>query len=231
MSSPRLYLNHDADYDWLLALEFGRVDEGQTDDAWVGVSDAFGYLTDPPGGPVVGFAIKEFSEFDAEAPDVREIWSAPHFDAPVLGLSDVPAGEIVLAARALFGTTSSVNRQMFDAATGAEAGEEGLGMWIACLQAGDSMAHFGLGYTLYDLGRYKEAYRHLRHYTEIAPRLSWGWCWRGKAAHAIGEIDEARSDYLRAIDLEHEGGEETDATELLADLDHDPPPDPGPASS
>ena len=58
MSSPRLYLNHDADCDWLLSLEFGRVDEGQTDDAWVGVSDAFGYLTDPPGGPVVGFAIK-----------------------------------------------------------------------------------------------------------------------------------------------------------------------------
>ena len=31
------------------------------------------------------------------------------------------------------------------------------------------MAHFGLGYTLYDLGRFQEAYRHLRHYTEIAP--------------------------------------------------------------
>ena len=102
-------------------------------------------------------------------PDVGEIWSAPHFDAPVLGLSDVPAGEIVLAARALFGTTSSVNRQMFDAATGAEAGEESLGMWIACLQAGDSMAHFSLGYTLYDLGRYKEAYRHLRHYPRSRP--------------------------------------------------------------
>ena len=85
--------------------------------------------------------------------------------------------------------------------------------------------------TLYDLGRHKEAYRHLRHYTEIAPRLSWGWCWRGKAAHAIGESDEARSDYLRAIDLEHEGGEETDATELLADLDHGPHRDPGPAPS
>ncbi len=31
------------------------------------------------------------------------------------------------------------------------------------------MAHFALGYTLYELGRYHEAYRHLRYYAQIAP--------------------------------------------------------------
>jgi hypothetical protein len=44
------------------------------------------------------------------------------------------------------------------------------------------MAHFALRYTVYELGRHREAYRHLRHYTEIAPHCSWNWCWYGKAA-------------------------------------------------
>ena len=64
------------------------------------------------------------------------------------------------------------------------------------------MAHFALGYTLYDLGRFHEAYRHLRYYAELAPAGSWNWCWYGKAAQAIGEIDEARAAYRRAIELE-----------------------------
>ena len=80
------------------------------------------------------------------------------------------------------------------------------------------MAHFGLGYTLYDLGRPQEAYRHLRHYTEIAPCGSWNWCWLGKAAEALGETSEARTAYERALELEDEGGEETDAAELLGRL-------------
>src|SRR4051794_27232828 len=47
------------------------------------------------------------------------------------------------------------------------------------------MAHFALGYTLYELGRFKEAYRHLRYYTEISPQGAWNWCWLGKAAQAV----------------------------------------------
>ena len=49
MSAPRLYLNHDADYDWLIAVEFGRIDEGQGAEAWDGVSDRFGVLHDGDG--------------------------------------------------------------------------------------------------------------------------------------------------------------------------------------
>src|SRR4051812_5204365 len=80
------------------------------------------------------------------------------------------------------------------------------------------MAHFALGYTLYELGRFPEAYRHLRHYTEIAPHGSWNWCWFGKGAEAVGEKEEAIVAYGRALELEAEGDQETDATERLKEL-------------
>lgn len=216
--APRLYLNFIADFDWLIALEFGRVDDGQPSENWRGISESFGFLHDEPSGPEVGFKIVDFWEFDAEDSAVSEIWERPTFDVPVLGLRGATAGEIVLAARALFGEHSSVNRQFFSAAINAE-GEEALGLWLACLQAGDAMAHFGLGYTLYDLGRFQEAYRHLRHYTEISPCGSWNWCWLGKAADAVGETTEARAAYQRALELERGGGQATDAQELLEALD------------
>ncbi len=81
------------------------------------------------------------------------------------------------------------------------------------------MAHFGLGYTLYELERFPEAYRHLRHYTEIAPCGSWNWCWLGKAAEAIGETAEARTAYECALELECNGDQVSNARELLEQLD------------
>jgi tetratricopeptide (TPR) repeat protein len=149
---------------------------------------------------------------------VREIWQEPLFDAPLLGLSSVPAGEVVLASRALVGEEPTLNRQYFNAAAGEEDPEEALPLWLACLEAGDSMAHFGLGYTLYELGRHQEAYRHLRHYTEIAPHGAWNWSWYGKAAEVVGQKDEAIAAYERAVELEAEGEEETEATERLKEL-------------
>lgn len=115
MSAPRLCLNHDADYDWLIAVELGRNDEGQAAEAWDGVSDRFGVLHDGD-GRAIGFKMHRFSTFDAEAPEVAAIWEPPLYDAPVLGLRAASAGEIILAARAHFGGTSSVGRGYFDAA-------------------------------------------------------------------------------------------------------------------
>ena len=80
------------------------------------------------------------------------------------------------------------------------------------------MAHFALGYTLYEEGRPHEAYRHLRYYVGIAPAQPWNHVWLGKAAAAIGELDEARAAYERAIELTADGGMETDAPSLLAEL-------------
>jgi tetratricopeptide (TPR) repeat protein len=217
VAQPRLYLNFIAEFDWLIALEFGRVDDAQPPENWRGVNESVGFLHSTPGGPAVGFKVLEFSRFDPDDPAVAEIWEGARFDAPVLGLQGVTAGEIILAARVLFGHKSSINRQFFNAAMDAE-GAEACDLWLACLHAGDAMAHFGLGYTLYELGRLQEAYRHLRHYTEIAPCGSWNWCWFGKAAEAVGEITEAVAAYQRALELERAGGEETDAEQLLENL-------------
>jgi tetratricopeptide (TPR) repeat protein len=180
------------------------------------VSERLGFLHERPAGRALGFKVLGFSEFDPEDPAVEEAWSRPRFDVPLLGLEDAVAGEVVVAARAFFGDEPSINRAYFNAAAG-ETGEDALGLWRACLQAGDSMAHFGLGYTLLELGRHQEAYRHLRHYVEIAPAGSWNWCWFGRAAQAIGELGEARAAYERALELEEES-EKTDAAALLAVL-------------
>jgi hypothetical protein len=42
-------------------------------------------------------------------------------------------------------------------------------MWERCLESGDVMAHFALGYTHYELSDFHEAYDHLRFYTRLAP--------------------------------------------------------------
>ncbi len=215
---PRLYLNHDADFDWLRAVEFGRVTEDQPDELWQPVSERFAYLTDEPDGRVVGFVVEDFPGFDENEPEVAAIWDAPRFDAPVLGLTDATAGEIVIAARTHFAGHDSINRSIFAMAAEVE-GEEAVERWRHCLETGDGMAHFALGYTLLELGRSAEAYRHLRHYTELAPMGAWNWCWYGRAAEAIGEVAEARGAYERALELEELCGEETDAGRRLQALD------------
>ena len=215
---PRLYINHAPELDWLIALEFGRVDDAQPPENWHGVSDQFGFLYERPGGRGVGFKVVDFSAFDPSADGMEDVWSDPRFDVPLLGLEGVSAGETILATRALLGDQPSINRVYFNEAAAAEDPNEALALWTCCLEAGDSMAHFGLGYTLYELERYPEAYRHLRHYTEIAPRGSWNWCWFGMAAEAVGELAEARRAYERAVELEAEDSHETDAAERLATL-------------
>ena len=76
---------------------------------------------------------------------------------------------------------------------------------------------FGLGYTLFDLDRHREAYTHLRRYSEIAPHNSWAWLWFGRAAEALGEqTEEAVSAYRRAVRREREGSFRTDAQEAPA---------------
>ena len=80
-------------------------------------------------------------------------------------------------------------------------------------------AHFGLGYTLVELGRPREAFGHLAMYTEICPRNAWAWLWRGRAGEDMGESAEAASCYRRAIACEADGSYETDAEERLAALE------------
>jgi tetratricopeptide (TPR) repeat protein len=216
--NPRLFLNRVEHNDSLYALEYGLIYDGQRPEDWRSISDDFGYLLAGVNGPIVGFGISRLMEFDGTEASLAAIWEEPHFDAPVLGLAGVPAGEIALAARAHFGDRPSTNRMLFNLALSREEPKEALIDWYSCLEAGDSMAHFGVGCCLHDLGRYREAYRHLRYYLEASPNHPWNWCWFGKAAEAIGELDEARLAYGRAIELTTQGADETDAPELLAAL-------------
>jgi tetratricopeptide (TPR) repeat protein len=215
---PRIYLSHMPELDWLSGVEFGRVDDGQPSECWVGLSENVGLLLDEPGGVPVGFKVIDYSSFDEKTETADEVWNGARFHAPQVGLEDASIGEIVIAAKAFFAGEESVNRVFFGRGTSSE-GEKALFHWRCCLEAGDSMAHFALGYTLYELGRYHEAYRHLRYYAHIAPAGSWNWCWLGKACEAIGEPGEARAAYERACELEVVGGEETDAAELLVQMD------------
>lgn len=218
MTRPTLYLNHDADYDWLIALEYGAVLDGQSTEQHAAVSESFTFVTEKVGGRAIGFAIDEFSEFDPEDPEHRAIWSEPRFDVPELGLRDVPAGAIAVAAVSYLDGESTRNRDYFDAAVAEEDPAEALTWWRYCLQTGDMMAHYGLGYTLCELGRHRDAYQHLRAYTELVPTNSWAWCWLGKAAEAVGDHAEAAQAYERATELEQAGATETEAAELLTAL-------------
>ncbi|CAB4927139.1 unannotated protein [freshwater metagenome] len=203
--APRLYLSHDADLGLLVALEHGRVADDQPRGCWAPVAETFAYLLAAPGGRAVGFGLDEFDRFDPDDPELAEIWDAPRFDVPSLGLTDASAGEIATAARHRFGPDEdSLNRRLAAEAKSLR-GEEALERWRACLETGDGSAHYAVGYTLCHLGRHPEAYSHLRHHTEIAPRSSWSWCWLGRAAEAIDRPSEAREAYRTAIELDPDG--------------------------
>ncbi len=222
MERPRLYVSCDTVDDWLSALAFGTVDDGQPSENWIGLSEQAGFLMEGVYGPVIGFWVKRFSELDLDHEDHEPLWNGPRFDVPVLGLKDVSAAEVCLAAEAFLDGEPTVNRAFFrHALQVAEGGDlEGAAFyWRACLQSGDLMAHYGLGYTLHELGRHREAYRHLRAYTEIVPGNAWAWCWLGHACAALGEVGEARLAYRRALELEEDGAEETNAAEHLAELE------------
>ena len=218
---PRLFISLALELDTLTALEFGRVDDGLPRENWGPVSDDFAYihLGDADETPAVGFIAHNYAEFDPEDEEHEGIWDGPRFDAPQLGLNAASAGEIAVAVKATYGTERpSFNRMLFNEAAGSE-GEKALELWTACLHAGDAMAHFGLGYTLLDQGHPHAAYRHLRHYAEIAPAQPWVHNYWGQAAEAIGETEEARLAYEQAIELTEDGGTETDAEERLEALE------------
>lgn len=160
MHRPRLYLSRDTGADWLTAIGFGTVDDGQPSEHWSGLSDLVGFLMGSPFGPVIGFMVKEFTKLDLDDGDHEALWDGPRFEVPVLGLQDASAAEICLAAGAYLDDEPTINRVYFVEAL--RAGGEGdlekaLAHWRICLETGDLMAHYGLGYTLHELGRYRAA--------------------------------------------------------------------------
>lgn len=215
-----LQISYDQDLDFLWALVPGEVVDGQMDDEIEELEEDFFLYRRGPDGPVIGFGLDGLSEFDPD--DDSPVWGGPRFDVPTLALRAAAPGEIMVAARATL-RESTPDVVFFDLAVAAKSADDDLELaesfWRSCLSAGDMKAHFGLGYTLCDLGRHREGYGHLRMYTEITPRHSWAWVWLGVAAEGMGEHGEARSYYRKAIELEELGSYETDAQARLDALE------------
>ena len=99
----------------------------------------------------------------------------------------------------------TVNRLMFGFAT-AHEGEEAMHAWRHVIEAGDPMGHFGLGYTLLELGDLHGAYKHLRIYTEIAKLQPVGVELPRPRGGGAGRPRRGARCYERAIELEELAG-------------------------
>lgn len=231
---PVLRISYDNDIDVLEGTITGEVIDGQLEDekeVFAVCADEDGNLnacawlfTRGPDGPLIGFRVEGALGWAIDdLPMGEPPWRGPTFDVPTLALRDATIGQILLAGRrTLSGSTPDVIE--FDravAARGLNIPHMAEACWRDCLACGDMKAHYGLGYTLVELNRPREAFGHLAMYTEIAPRLAWAWFWRGRAAHVMGELDEARRCYERALECEAEGSAETDASWRLAELDEE----------
>jgi hypothetical protein len=126
----RVHLTHIPELDHLIALEYGRVDEGTPEESWRRVGRTMGYLYDAS-ATAVGFKVVEASEFDVNAPEVSEIWGPPRFDAPTRGLTAASAGEIILAALTLFGDRPSLTHALFIRAAKSPDDDQALDLWLA----------------------------------------------------------------------------------------------------
>lgn len=220
--SSTLRISYDEDRDFLWAIPPDAVIDGQLDDEMDEPFEGLFLYRRGPDGPIFGFGVQDAFAWDVMGNSQDPsgvIWGDDlRFDVPTLALEVASIGEIVLAAQATIrGSTPDV--VFFDLAVQAneeEEPEEAEGLWRTCLEAGNMRAHFGLGYTLVELGRAREAFGHLVMYTRLTPRNSWAWHWRGQAAEALGDLAEAKGCYRRAVRAEEEGSYETDASERLA---------------
>ena len=214
-----LHLSVNVTDDWLEAVEFGAVIDGRPSSQIVELSSDVRYVLRGTDGPACGFAVHGYATADLEA---LEAFEGPRFAVPVLGLDAATLGEIVLAARGRF-EVSTADVCFFTLALSCAEDDGDLeaaaGHWLSCAEAGDMRGLFGLGYTLSDLGRHREAYSHLRRYSEIAPHNSWAWLWLGRASEALGELDEAATAYRTAIRRQREGSFRTDAAARLRALE------------
>lgn len=219
MPNPRLTLSIDASYDWLACHEFGFVDDGIPIDCWeVLIDDRVALVRHPHTRDIAGFTVHEWATFDASEHDELFDAEQPRFAVPQLGLLDAGVGEVCLAAKAWLPDEPTLDRHFFHQAMAAPDQPKAIETWLLCLEAGGLQAHYSLGYTYYELGDFKKAYRHLRAFTELAPWNGWGWCWYGKACMALGEYGDARAALGKAVSIEESGGHETDAPELVQEL-------------
>lgn len=205
----------------LEVLAFGTVTDGLPGERFRAIDDAArsAFVLADDLRTVTGFVVRDYDdqqepfELDAEA-----LWTGPRFDVPVLGLAGATAGEVILAVRGRFAEGEpTADALHFHSAMEQEDPATAVAEWRLALEAGDMKAHYALGYTLCGLGAHRQAYDHLRRYTELVPSNGWAWWWLGQACEGLGDRAEARIAYERAVEA---NGDETDASERLAALEH-----------
>jgi tetratricopeptide (TPR) repeat protein len=199
-------------------LAFGTTNDGLPGERYVAIDDEArsAFVLDEDGEVVVGFVVRDYNEGEPLELDAPAFWSGPRFEVPTLGLVSASAGEVVLAVRAHYSDErATTDAAHFHAAMDEEDLSEAASQWRMALDAGDMKAHYALGYTLCGLGEHRQAYSHLRRYTELVPTNGWAWNWLGQACEGIGDLAEARVAYERAIEAD---GDETDAAERLEGL-------------
>ena len=217
MPTP-LFINNIPSLDRLVALEYGQVDDGRPPEDFHHIAQGVWRHNDIESGGPLGFVALNLSELDLEDPETQSLWTSEVYDVPLFGLTGATIAETISAVRANLGNQPTLNRVLFERATGG-SGQKAIEDWRLCLAAGDSMAHFGLGCALCEVGEYREAFQHLRHYANIAPAVAWNWRWYGYSAEMIGETAEARKAYEHAIaSNEQYCQDETDAKARLAAL-------------
>ena len=199
-------------------LEFGTVTDGLPGSRFLTIDPdgRSAFVLDELRETITGFVVSDYNEGDPMPLEDERYWEGPRFDVPVLGLVSATAGEVVLAVRARYGDEGpTADAAHFHSAMDEDDLDLAAAQWRFALDAGDMKAHYGLGYTLCALGSYREAYDHLRRYTELVPTNGWAWNWLGQACEGRGELTEARAAYERAVE---EAGEDTDAAEHLDGL-------------
>jgi len=223
VENPILRISYDAERDFLWAVPPDAVIDGHMDDEMDEPLEGLFLYRRGPDGAVFGFGVDDAFGWEVMG-NVDDssglLWGDELcFDVPTLALRRASVGEIVLAAQSTIIGGSTPDVVFFSQALQAadeDDREKAERFWRACLEAGDLRAHFGLGYTLVELERPREAFGHLVMYTELTPRNSWAWHWRGQAAEAMGDLAEAKGCFRRAVRAEDEGSFETDAEERLA---------------
>lgn len=206
---------------WLEAIEFGSVVDGRPAAELVELGPDVRFVRRDPRGELIGFTVHGYDRIDLD--ELGNVaFAGPRFAVPVLGLGHASLGEIVLAARGRF-AVSTADVCFFSLALQSAEEDDDLeaaaGHWLSCLESGDMRGMFGLGYTLFDLGRPTDAYSHLRRYSELAPHNSWAWLWLGRTCEALDEVGEAITAYRFAVRREQEGSFSTDARQRLRELE------------
>lgn len=215
-------VSHLADRDDMECTRAGRVLDGYLQRDALDIGEHFRWVFDGRTKELVGFDIKDFADFDLEAAEHESVWRPPLLNVPMLGVRGANAGTIIALTRMQFGDAPTPDVVAFDRAvehsnSGQERSlEETAELWQAALALGDEKARFGLGYTLIDMGQYREAHEALRHYVRIDETNGWGWYWLGIACEAQADWEGAEYAYRETIRLEQEGSFETGADKVLA---------------